>query len=69
MNSSAFSLNKPNHSFQIENEEEEKRKIIPRSTSLDVTEDPLKNNLKHKGKLRQLQELKDLRGTMHMPKV
>ena len=41
---------------------------INRSSSLGVDENPL-NALKNKIKLKKLEDLKNLRGTIHMPKV
>jgi hypothetical protein len=41
---------------------------MPRSTSLDPVEDNLKK-LRVKGKLNELKNLKDMRGTMNMPRV
>lgn len=54
----------------MDNQEESRmhENKINRSSSLGVDENPL-NALKNKIKLRKLEDLKNLRGTVHMPKV
>lgn len=66
MNSSTFSLNKKFNTMEVENHEEFDEK---RSTSLGISKNisPIKS--RGKVKLRELKDLKELRGTLNMPRV
>ena len=68
---STLSLNKNDlTSFRLDNEEEEpKPTLVPRSTSLEQPEQHLKRLKSNKFKLNELKNLKELRGTMNMPRV
>lgn len=67
-NTSTLSLTKKDAFFKFDNDEEDvKKDLIPRSTSLDPADNI--NKMKSKVKLNDLKNLKDLRGTMNMPRV
>lgn len=65
MNLSAFSLNKKFNTMELENSDEKDQK---RSTSLGI-QNNLTGKSKAKIKLRELKDVRELRGTMCMPKV
>jgi hypothetical protein len=66
---SSMSLHKDEFMHAVENEEESTPMFAPRSTSLTPMENQLQSMKSNKFKLNELRNLKDLRGTLNMPRV